>query len=182
MVFIIKITNCKYELKYDYYISDEGYVYTSQYRRKLTTHLDRDGYVKVRMVCADDRRHTFSMHRLVAENYMPVENMENLQINHIDGNKQNNNLSNLEWCTCKYNVHHAEAIGLRNVKGENNPAAVLKNSDVLEIRNLRQNTKLRVQDIADMYGVSKGAIERVLAGKSFKCLLPENLKSSTTNI
>lgn len=172
MVIIIKIKNCKYDLKYDYYISDEGYVFTSKYNRKLATHFDKDGYVKVRMVCADGNRHTFSMHRLVAENYMPIDGMENLQINHIDGDKTNNNLSNLEWCTCEYNIHHAEIIGLRNVKGENNPAAILSNKDVLEIRELRRTSSLRVQDIADMYGVSKGAIERVLAGKSFKCLLP----------
>lgn len=177
---IIKITQCKYTPKYDYYISEEGYVYTSQYNRKLKTHLDKDGYVKVRLVCDDNHRHTFSMHRLVAENFMPVENMNMLQINHIDGNKENNHLENLEWCDCLHNIHHAEKIGLRNVRGENNPAAVLTNADVLEILRLRKETDLRVQDIADKFNVSKSAIEGVIYGQTFKCLHCSDKKSSTT--
>ena len=46
-------------------------------------------------------------HRLLMMAFRPVESMEKLQVNHIDGNKQNNNFENLEWCTTQENLNHA---------------------------------------------------------------------------
>ena len=47
----------------------------------------------------------FRIHRLVLETFKPVKNMENLQVNHIDHNRANNNLNNLEWTTAKENCN-----------------------------------------------------------------------------
>ena len=55
--------------------------------------------MKVRLCCLDlgpGKTHTFSVHRLVMENFKPIMNMSNLQVNHIDGDKTNNCLHNLE--------------------------------------------------------------------------------------
>lgn len=40
------------------------------------------------------------------ETFCPVENMENLQVNHLDENRQNNCLENLQWCTCAENINY----------------------------------------------------------------------------
>lgn len=107
------ITICKYSLKYNYYVIDNGSIFSEKTNKILSTHLDRYGYEKVRLISIDGKRHTYSVHRLVLENFNPIDNMENLQVNHKDGNKLNNNLDNLEWVTPKENIKHAIKNNLR---------------------------------------------------------------------
>ena len=72
----------------------------------------RDGYMKVTMH-REGKVNTELIHRLVAKAFIP--NPNNLpQVNHKDGNKRNNDVSNLEWCTALSNMHHAKQHGLRN--------------------------------------------------------------------
>lgn len=74
--------------------------------------LDPKGYLKYRFV-VDGRQQTKKIHRLVAESF--IENKENKpQVNHKDGNKKNNKVTNLEWVTNLENARHANRIGLRD--------------------------------------------------------------------
>lgn len=69
------------------------------------------GLYKVVTLYKNKQRKRFYIHRLVAFSF--IENKENKpMVNHIDGNKLNNNVSNLEWCTCQENNKHAFLKGL----------------------------------------------------------------------
>lgn len=68
------------------------------------------GYKRVSIQFGSERKH-FRVHRLVASAFIPNPN-ELPQINHIDGNKTNNHVTNLEWCTQSHNRRHALTNGL----------------------------------------------------------------------
>lgn len=72
--------------------------------------INNSGYVQISLF-QNGKRKPVLVHRLVAENFL--ENKENKPyVNHIDGNKLNNKMDNLEWCTCQENINHAYQKGL----------------------------------------------------------------------
>lgn len=78
----------------------------------LKQYEDKNGYMYVTLQ-KDKKRKTIKVHRLVGEHFIP--NLENKRtINHIDGNKHNNTVENLEWATYKENQQHAIRTGLWN--------------------------------------------------------------------
>lgn len=80
---------------------NHNYIVATEPRRKLKPFKNKKGYL-----CVDLNSKSFRIHRLVALAFIP--NPENKpQVNHIDGNKCNNNVSNLEWCTNSENQLHA---------------------------------------------------------------------------
>ena len=108
-----------------YEISNYGNIKThflSPEGRLMTKVIDRLGYVKVQLRI-DNKSKVFSIHRLVALMFVPNPFMYN-EINHKDGNKQNNYYENLEWCSRSHNMKHAFDMGLNKArKGSENPKA-----------------------------------------------------------
>lgn len=99
-----------------YKISNMGNVLSLKYRhhdreKLLTLRTDINGYKDVCLT--KDRIETHKkVHRLVAEAFIENDNPERTFVNHIDGNKSNNNVDNLEWCTRSENMLHAYKTGL----------------------------------------------------------------------
>lgn len=97
-------------------ITKVGIKNVKQIKRKeliLKQQLSTKKYLQVRLYDEDGKGKTFKVHRIVAETF--ILNPDSLlQVNHIDGNKENNKVENLEWCTCTENMKHSYNIGLRN--------------------------------------------------------------------
>ena len=106
----------------------------------------------------------YSVHRLVMETFRPISNPNEMQVNHIDGDRNNNSLSNLEWVTVKENVKHAFRLGLRiPMRGELNGRSVLTESIVREIcEKLCEGRTER--SLAKEYGVAHSHIHSIREG------------------
>lgn len=97
----------------EYSISEDGLVY-NRYGRCLRSYFDKDGYKYV-LIRHNGKRKKYLIHRLVAQLYLP--NPHNLpQVNHIDGDKGNSHISNLEWITSGNNQLHSRYV-LGNITG-----------------------------------------------------------------
>lgn len=95
---------------------------------------DTRGYpFYVLLMCSKPRRYcAFPVHTLVANFYIPNP-FNKPMVNHIDGNKLNYALENLEWVTNKENCHHAISTGLTNQLGQNHSQAKLCDADIHEM-------------------------------------------------
>lgn len=95
----------------EYQVSSTGLVKTTKTGRILRACVDQRGYLRVALF-KTNREKRYKVHRLVAEAFIP--NPQGLpQVNHKDGNKANNCVSNLEWVTNEQNMKHAKENGLR---------------------------------------------------------------------
>lgn len=156
-----------------YQISDKGRIFTKRrldgnriiYGRELHPIITKDGYLKVGLT-KNGITKKFYVHRLVASQF--IENPQNLpQVNHKDGNKFNNDVFNLEWCTKEQNQNHAVENSLMQ-HGEARPSSKLSEKDVLEIYKLKGI--LSGEEIGKRYGVSKNTINVILRGKKWAYL------------
>lgn len=125
-------------------ITNVGIKNVKQIKRKeriLKLFHNKKGYTQV-VLYVDKKPYPVKIHRLVAEAFIP--NPENKpQVNHIDGNKQNNRVDNLEWCTCKENMEHSYKIGLRDVdKIRENMRKLGKTGKGIKARWAKRNDKI----------------------------------------
>lgn len=112
------------------------------------------------------------LHRVIALLFIP--NPENLpQVNHIDGNKQNNRADNLEWVNSYDNQKHACFVLGKRI-GKDCYMTQLTEETVLNIYNdYKNNKKATYQDMAEKYGTSKSNVAHIVLGIDWKYL---NLK------
>jgi hypothetical protein len=100
----------------NYKIDEFGNVYRIRDNYKLIQDISKKGYARVKLT-NNIKRYTLPVHRLVALTYLDkVENKN--QVNHIDCNKLNNHISNLEWCDNSHNQIHAYRNGLNYISEE----------------------------------------------------------------
>ena len=137
-------------------VSNKGNVvsYKRGFGYPLKVIYNNSGY---QMVSAGDgHRPMRYVHRLVAETWIDNPNHYE-QVNHINGNKDDNSVENLEWVTRSENMRHAYRTGLKKVKGT--PIRIVETDEVFE----------SVSECARRIGASHGHISNCLAGRQSTC-------------
>jgi DNA-binding transcriptional ArsR family regulator len=162
-----------------YWISSKGRVYNQVTKRILKTRcLDPEKHVspyyKVNLQI-EIMGHSYScvllVHRLMMCSFHPIEGMEKLLVNHKDGNKLNDELSNLEWTTPSGNVIHAMKTGLfKPVYGENHCCATINEETALKIIELLLERKLTYKEIAEKVGTTESIVGSIATRKAWKHL------------
>lgn len=141
-------------------------------RNKITGQMLRastisKGYKGVRLYYDVQKAHSLKVHRIVANAFIP--NPMNLpQINHIDGDKSNNRVDNLEWCSNDFNMHHANENGLI-LQGEDRPASKCSNESLKLIQRLI-DCGFRAYQLAKIYGIAKRNMYHILRGDNYSKL------------
>lgn len=130
---------------------------TGNVRNKITGHIlspreINTGYITVNLRCNDDKGRNFLQHRLVAETFVPHDNINQNTVNHKDGNKHCNSAYNLEWNTQKENNDHARLTGLNNISGSNQHMAILVEEQVHTICKLLESS-IPYKEILDTIGL-----------------------------
>lgn len=162
-----------------YFITESGDIYSNRRKWKglcKKASYIRNGYETTNLRKYRSKSESFSVHRLVANHFL--ENPEKKpQVNHIDGNKLNNNISNLEWVTAKENHTHAIENGLACSVGERNKSSKVDWAIVLTIRTIpysksatNHNKNLKNSHISALYGITYSSIWRIRKGLSWSHL------------
>lgn len=148
-----------------YEINNVGMIRNAKTKAIKSQYVSSTGYYMVSLM-VNGKSKPQRVHRLLAIEYIDnVRENERNCINHIDGDKLNNDLSNLEWCTHAENMHHAFKTGLANNTGENNGQAKLTKDKVLKIKTLLNEGVLSQYKIAAIYDVSRSCILGIKLGR-----------------
>jgi hypothetical protein len=167
-----------------YECSNMGFIKTFNWKNKgveriMNPALDRAGYLRTMLKGEDGKFHTIKIHRIIAQTF--ISNPYNKpQINHINCIKNDNRVSNLEWATNSENIKHAYKQNRMTNKGECNPAALLTDKQVIEIRSKYtygrfggkpKQGEVSKPDLAKEYNVSIWVIKEIVTGRTWKHLL-----------
>lgn len=133
-------------------------------------HLNNEGYFQVCVSLSGRKdKKVFKIHKAVAGTFIP--NPQNKpQVNHIDGNKQNNYVENLEWVTGSENMRHAFDTGLSNPKrGTDSSQAKLSSEDVIYIREnyIARDSTYGARALGRKFNINKDTILRIIHGTSY---------------
>jgi hypothetical protein len=152
-----------------YQVSRSGLVRSLKRGMKLLAQFKgHRGYLRVNLYRNGHPKHHL-VHRLVAAAWLGPIPLD-MQVNHRDGNRTNNDLSNLEIVTAEQNRAHAVETGLIYSKGEANPRAKLKEAQVREMRRLRAEEGASISELARRFIVTERTAYLVITRQTWKHL------------
>lgn len=145
-----------------YFADKNGNIYNKKGMKLILS--DRGGYLGVSLPYNGTIKQ-YSVHRLIAQTF--IDNPYDLPIvNHLDGNKHNNSVTNLEWTTASGNQKHAVLFLGKNAKGEKNSQHILSEKDVREVLKLHKEG-MEYKEISKKFNVAPTTIYCILKGYSW---------------
>lgn len=158
----------KYILNGLYTVDENGQVFSVRSNKFIQPSISNTGYVRVYLY-NNNKKYRKSVHRLVAEAFIPNP-LNKPQVNHIDGNKLNNHVSNLEWNTGSENLKNAFKLGLMKPNPTN---AKLSKTDIMCIFKLA-NKGVNQREIALQFKVTQATVSRIKNNKIWKGVTIKN--------
>lgn len=146
----------------NYGVDEYGNVYSIKKNKKLTPKKNHDGYLRIQL-WKNGKCEFVSIHRLVAEEYIPNPNNYPI-VNHLDGDKQNNHYTNLEWCTQKDNIIHSWKNGFSKPR-RNEKVKMSKRIDQLTLEGEYITTFPSTMEIERQLGIPHSQISNVCKNK-----------------
>lgn len=163
----------------DYWIHPKGFVVSTKGKTPRILKEAKGGYnmnYSFIVVSQNGKTKPVNIHRVVAETFIPNP-LNKQQVNHINGNTDDNSVANLEWVTPKENSIHAHATGL-SPKGSKCPWAKTT-EDVVEKCYKAYLDGLQMKEIVKLTGLSKSQVSKITSGKQWRHVT-EPLERATT--
>jgi len=149
----------------DYLVTNMGRVISLKRKplRELVKIRDKSGYLRVSLY--NGKHFTKNIHQLVASEFLDYPNGD-LVVNHINGIKTDNRVSNLEVVSRSRNTQHAydtKLINTKNKRGELHANSILKECDVVFIKEIHSSGTMTVSELAKLYNfVSRSCVEDIV--------------------
>lgn len=159
---------CFYNESYDILVSNYGTIKKASTGKILKPHKNKNGYYCVNIKYFNGKRMSTLVHRLVANTYLKAFNNDNyvFEVNHIDGNKTNNHVNNLEWVTRGENLQHARDNKLfKSLKGEKSPRCKFTRQDCKDMIEFYRSG-LKIKEIAELYKADRNTVSNIVKGKA----------------
>ena len=147
-------------IKTNSYINAHAIYGTAKHKELLRNPLPAArGYLRTVLTDLNKKQHYIQIHRLVAQAFIPNPNRLP-QVNHKDGNKKNNHVDNLEWCTNDENRKHAIETGLIKYRDQL-PNSKIKTNQIQELVELI-NSGLSQKKVGLLFGVCQQTVSKIL--------------------
>jgi hypothetical protein len=145
--------------------------YKSGFHERIINPTVTGGYYKTVFLNDKNKYQSINVHRLICLAFYPNEKYLNLEVNHKDGNKLNNNIDNLEWCTRQENIKHCVDNKLQIAfKGEDVGTSLLTEIQVILIRSIayQRGSRYNRKELANQFKVSPNTIKDVVNRYTWK--------------
>ena len=149
----------------DYLISDSGLVYSLKNNKYVKPQKNHRGYLRVG-IYINGKAYRVSIHKMVINTFGPQQK-ENQQVDHKDGNKENNDIDNLEWVSPSENIRRAFKLGLKSAfKGETHAASVYTDKFIDEMcKSISEG--MSISEASRKFNFQRSYIYSIISGKNW---------------